>query len=385
MASLLNQSNDGIKWPRHVVLGITSRCNFRCATCNPHRNDDRNNSADQLRYHDMPDAVFFGLEDLFRNARIISMGGVGEPTISTDFIKRTRWIRSLNPQVLIAAFTNGSTLGSTQAAENIARSVDYLHVSVSGLANYNDVMVDGSLKATLSNLERLRDVRRRTGRPQRVELGVVLMRSNVDDLVRLAELARDLEFDRIAFKDLWVFDKNIEAESIRHDSRLAERARINLARARKVGIPMRCEPWPELSTAIVRPGHFMRCAVGAIRTGHLWPTRATISCWFRFSKEHVAARLRFRRQLGFKRNQTIRPACRYPWEMVQVTECGNVLMCCAGLTELGSIEEESFWSVWTGAAASAYRNGMLTNDHYGACKNCKHVSSEISAFVRVNG
>ncbi len=333
----------------------------------------------------MPDAVFFKLEELFRNARIISMGGVGEPTLSIDFIERTRWIRSLNPQVLIAAFTNGSTLGGAHAAENIARAVDYLHVSVSGLTNYDDVMVDGSLKATLCNIKRLRDVRRRTGRPQRVELGVVLMRSNVDDLVRLAELARDMEFDRIAFKDLWVFDENIEAESIRHDPRLAERARINLARARQVGIPMRCEPWPELSTAIVRPGHFMRCAVGAIRTGHLWPTHATISCWFRFSKEHLAARRRSGRPLGFTRNPTIRPACRYPWEMAQVTESGDVLLCCAGLTELGSIINESFWSVWTGETASAYRNGMLTNDHHGACKSCKHVSSESSAFVREKG
>lgn len=382
---MLNQSNAGIGWPRHVVLGITSRCNYRCATCNPHRHDDRNCSADRLQYNDMPDAVFFRLEDLFRNARIISMGGVGEPTISADFIERTRWLRSLNPQVLIAAFTNGSTLGSTQAAENIARAVDYLHVSVSGLANYDDVMVDGSLKATLGNLARLRDVRRRTGRPQRLELGVVLMRSNIDDLVQLAELARDMEFDRIAFKDLWVFDKNIEAESIRHDSGLAERARINLAKARKAGIPMRCEPWPELSTTIVRPGHIVRCAVGAIRTGHLWPTHETFSYWFRFSKEHVAARLRFRRQLGSNRNPKIRPACRYPWEMAQVTECGNVLLCCAGLTELGSIEHESFWSVWTGETASAYRNGMLTGEHYGACKNCKYVSTDSSAFVREHG
>lgn len=382
---MMNQLEIGVAWPQDVVLGLTNRCNFSCVTCNPHRHDEVGQLDVEDSYTDMPEAVFLKLEDLFRHAKTVSMGGVGEPTISHNFIERIQWIRSLNPDIQITTFTNGTALGSTHAVEKLARAIDYLHVSVGGLASYEEIMIGGSLEQTLRNLEALRKVRRRTGRPQRVELGVVLMRSNVDDLVGLTKLAREMEFDRIAFKDLWVFDEKLKAESLRHDPELAGQIRRRLVKARDVGIPIRCEPWPELSTRIVRPGHIIKCSFGALRSGHLWPTHSTFAYWLRIMQGKLDKRRRSSRWWENSPLWKMSPVCHLPWEMAQVTETGNVLLCCEGMTELGNIREKSFWEVWTNGTASSYRTGMLNGVYYGACASCKYVSSESKSFVRESG
>ena len=116
-------------WPRDVILGITSRCNFRCSTCNPHRHDKPGESTDPACYSDMPDEILFKLEDLLRNAHTVTMGGVGEPMISRNFIKRTDWLRELNPDVQIITFSNGSTLNSPRVVEKFANAINYLHSS----------------------------------------------------------------------------------------------------------------------------------------------------------------------------------------------------------------------------------------------------------------
>ena len=367
------------------MLELTNRCNFRCVTCNPHRHDGENPAGVQDPYADMADATFLKLEDLFRHAETISLGGVGEPTISRSFLERIEWIRGLNPKVHVALFTNGSTIGNLQSAARMARVIDFLHVSVGGLANYEMIMSGGSLSKTMGNLENLRDVRRRTGRPQRIEFGVVLMRSNVDDLVALTELATRMECDRIVFKDLWVFDKNLAGESLRHDPELAERIRSGVVRARDVGIPIRCEPWPELSTRIFRPGHLVKCVTGALGSGHYWPRHSTIEYWLREVQRKADKQKRSSRRLKFSRLSGGSPVCDSPWEMVQIAKDGDVLLCCAGMTRVGSIKDNSFPEVWAGLEASSYRAGMLSGDYFGACRSCKYVNSDSRAFVRLDG
>ena len=342
-------------------------------------------SLDPSCYTDMSDEIFYKLEDLLCHAHTVTFGGVGEPTISRGFVERIQWIRELNPGIQIITFTNGSTLNNPQLIEGISRVVDYLHVSVNGLGKYEEVMVGGVLEKTLGNLKQLRDLRRRFGRPQRLELGVVLMRSNADELVQLAELARDLEFDRIVFKDLWVFDQKLKAESLRHDVELAERIRRGLVLARDVGIPMRCEPWPELSTPILRPGYFLKRAKDAFGVGHLWPTLPMINYWSRLLLGKLDKRIGFSRYWERGPVLTSSPTCRYPWDMVQVTERGEVLLCCEGLTGLGSIADKPFLDVWTGKVAADYRTGMKTDNYHGACRECKYINLESTAFVRENG
>ena len=371
-------------WPREVILGITSRCNFRCTTCNPHRNDKAGESASG-RYVDMPDEIFEKLEDVIRHAETVTLGGVGEPSITRNFYERAERIHELNPKVQVITFTNGSTLVNTKIAERFARVINYLHISFNGWSSYETIMVGGKLDHTLRNLRILRDVRRRTGRPQRLELGVVLGRNNADDLVRLAELARELEFDRIAFKDMWVFDEGLKTESLRHDPDLADRIREGVIAARKVGVPVRCEPWPELSTGMVRPKQFLHCASGAMSAGSLWPNGATVSYWSTLVKNRLAGRFGGRKPWRDEPAHDRAPICRDPWDKVQVSETGDVLLCCEGLSVLGNISDSDFASVWNGEKARRYREGMLTRDYYGACRTCKVVNPDVDAFMRENG
>lgn len=372
-------------WPREVILGLTSRCNFRCSTCGLHRRDAPGRSDASASYQDMPDEILFKLEDVLRHARTVTMGGVGEPLIARDFIRRIHWVRELNPRVRVAVFTNGSALINLGAVEEVAGTIDYLHVSCNGLESYEAVTGGGKWQAMLRSLELLRDARRRRGRPQRVELGVLLMRSNLDDLVPLAKLARDLEFDRVAFKDLWVFDEGMKSESLRHDAALAEAIREQVRRAREVGVPVRCEPWPELSTPILRPAHVLRCAAGTLGAWHRWPKPAVIDYWLGLMMDRIDSRSDGDNRWGNGHAHSGPPPCSRPWDTVQIDERGEVLLCCDGATRVGQIRDKSFLEVWTGAAAAAYRAGLLTGGLFEACQDCKRVNPRSTSFVRVNG
>jgi len=371
-------------WPRDVILGITSRCNFRCTTCNPHRHDAPGESTKGC-YVDMPDALFYRLEPVLRRAKRITLGGVGEPSITRRFTEKARWLHEINPDVEVDTFSNGSTLVSEKIAERFAEVINYLHISFNGWSAYDDVMVGGTLETTLRNLKNLRAVRRRIGRPERIELGVVLARNNVDDLVRLAELAAELEVDRIAFKDLWVFDDGLKPESLRHDQELAARMRESIIAAREVGVPVRCEPWPELSTGMFRFDHVRRCASGARSAGHWWPNVATFGYWSRLLVDRLERRIGKRNPWREDPAHEQDPICRDPWDKVQISERGDVLLCCEGLTNLGNMSDCDFADVWMGETARAYREGMLTREYYGACAGCKVVNPEAEAFWRPEG
>ena len=88
----------------------------------------------------------------------------------------------------------------------------------------------------------------KTGRPEQLVLGFIVMRRNLADIVPAARLAREMGFTRIQYKNLWVFNEPLKAESIHHDPGALAAARAEILKARETGIPIECEMWPEYNS-----------------------------------------------------------------------------------------------------------------------------------------
>jgi MoaA/NifB/PqqE/SkfB family radical SAM enzyme len=360
--------------PRILILALTGRCNLRCFMCNVHMDDPPGGAGSQA---DMPDELFRKIEPLIARAQVINLGGCGEPLISRNIRERLQRIRALNPGAHLLTFTNGLALSSPEKANALLPFFDELHLSLNGVDSYDRVMTGARFPVILRNLEVIRDVREKTGRPEQLVLGFIVMRRNLADIVPAARLAREMGFTRIQYKNLWVFNEPLKAESIHHDPGALAAARAEILQARETGIPVECEMWPEYDSpsprkwGIVRHEHtpefdenrpplLVRAGRMMVRNPRLFRTRL-----WRFVKAYgrhwlLALSPAFRQ-----------PPCSFPWTQVQVFENGYVLLCCQGGTEVGNLQEEPFEAMWSGEEAQRYRTGLLTGNYYKDCARCK--------------
>ncbi len=345
-----------VPWPSKLVLGLTNRCNFHCRICRPHT--DR-----PYPDLDMPEAIFARLEPAARHAREIVLAGSGEPTLAAGYLERTARLHAWSPRATRTIFTNGSLLHSDAVLDNLERSFERLHISINSWGLYDEVSGGGHRERLEQALRLVAERRRRTGRPAHVELGFVLMRCNLPDIVPIAELTLRHGFDRVAYKDLLVTRELLRSESLHHDPALAPRIRAEIVRARGLGVPIRCEPWPELSTPWLRPSDILRDAARAVHAGRLWPRPSRLRLACAILGDRLA-----RRWYWARGGET--PLCRAPWELATVLHDGRLLLCCCGDSLIGRLDRESFEAAWFGETATRYREGLLTGALYGACATC---------------
>jgi len=361
-----------VSLPQILILDFTSRCNLRCFMCDPHMYD---NSDSVQKYQDMSEELFNKIEPLLAQAEIIHLGGCGEPLISRNVKERLKHIRTVNPDVYLVTFTNGLSLSSRETVAELLPLFNEVHLSLNGVDSYEQVMIGGSLAKLKKNLEIIRDVRKEFGRPENLVMGFIVMRRNLGDIVSAAKLARDMGFSRIQYKNLWVFNNKLKAESIQHDPDLAQAARKEIKKACRTGFPVECEIWPEMSSNMKSSGWGLfklkrpeDPAQDASRPPLLIRAVTLLTTNPRTFRERLK---RFIRAYYKKYFGVFHPACDFPWKQVQIFENGDVFLCCHGNTKIGNLVENSFKEIWEGKEAQRYRKGMINQRYYGGCAKCK--------------
>jgi len=362
--------------PRELILDLTSRCNLRCFMCNVHMECERNKAR---VFFDMSDEVFARCESLLANARVINLGGCGEPLISRHFEQRIRRIRELNPDVYLLTFTNGLAIANGDIASRYLPLFNEIHLSLNGVGSYEQVMTGSRLDRIRQNLAFMGEVRRETGKPEHLVMGFIVMRRNLADIGPAAELAREMNFSRIQYKNLWVFNEELKQESIHHNPDLAVTARAEIARVSASGFPVECEMWPELNANL--DGIGWGADTGDEPAPDLTESRPPL-LW-RATRMLFTDRRMFRRRLRrflaayYQRFfSPDRPACDYPWRQVQVFENGDIFLCCLGETKVGNLMENSFEEIWNGEEVQRYRRGMLDKKYYRDCATCKLIAPD---------
>ncbi len=173
---------------RRVYVEITARCNLNCAMCVRQVWRDAPGEMSWETFQ----AVVEGLR-AFPALRRITFGGFGEPLTHPRFPEMLAQAAEL--EVGMTLTTNGLLLDETMAEallearlDTIVVSLDTVHVQA-----YGQARIEGGVDRVLDNVRALRELSRQRGwMVPRIGLEFVAMRSNLEWLDKLPELARDL-------------------------------------------------------------------------------------------------------------------------------------------------------------------------------------------------
>ena len=222
-----------------ILVDIVNKCNLRCIMCHF--------SFDEVFYQRsqlMQPETFSAIAKSIRPyTRKLTLSAAYEPTASPHFGEILR-IAGEHRFAEIGFLTNGNLLTDKLAETIVDSGVTELCVSVHAARSetYAHILRGGSLEKAIQNVEKVLELRRlRQSALPRVQFNVALMRSNVEELVEIIELAARLGVDAVAFRHLIVFEGlDMEAESLaRHDKRHANRCiRQALLRAQELGVTL---------------------------------------------------------------------------------------------------------------------------------------------------
>jgi MoaA/NifB/PqqE/SkfB family radical SAM enzyme len=221
--------------PTTVQIELTTRCNLQCTICARPHYDRQKNVA-----RDIDPAILPRVGELLDTARLVVLGGYGEPTLHPRLDRVLRRIRAHGCSS--ALITNGTLLDERLAGVLIAGGLDTLIVSIDGGTEEQYRRIRGcSLAELLERLELLRSVKeeRKAARP-RLEINFVANRSTAPGLADLIRqvAARGAEAVHVVHQKL--YDPSQEEESLFHDLELAERAFAAARRAaEETGIALR--------------------------------------------------------------------------------------------------------------------------------------------------
>jgi radical SAM protein with 4Fe4S-binding SPASM domain len=317
---------NALVYPEIVLLGFTSRCQLQCIMCIEHAKQSWKKGTLGI---DISSELLAKCLPVIQKAKVLKIGGIGEPLLYRQLIEHIEHIHTINPKIIIELYTNGLLLDSVPRIENLLRHIDILHISINGITHYEKIMVGAKQARIHSNLDLIQDCRSNLKQKPEVWLDAVIMKRNTEDIIPLTRLAIAHHFTGVIFKDLWISNSSIARESVRQ-TKVLDNVRQLLHQAIALGKK----------------------------------NNITI----------VADEL-----LDQSRAKTI---CDAPWKMVQFAEDGKVLLCCNGYTVVGNLNQNSFEEIWNGKAAHAYRKGLETKRYYRDCKKCKLINLKKSSYIR---
>ena len=246
---------------RQAYIEITTRCNLNCAMCvrQVWRDEPGEMSWETFQ------AVVEGLRG-FPELRRLTFGGYGEPLIHPRFPDMLALASKLGVGMTLT--TNGLLLDEVMAEvildgrlDTVVISLDTVHVQA-----YERARLKGGVEQVLDNVCALVELARRQGRMlPRIGLEFVAMRSNLEWVSRLPELANDLGASFVLITNLLPHTEEMVQETL-YDS---EEPLPTL-----IGWPVTSGDWLLWGTA-----HLPRMKWGAQRRCRFVQNRALVIGW----------------------------------------------------------------------------------------------------------
>lgn len=222
-----------------VLIDIVNKCNLRCIMCHF--------SFDEVFYQRgqlMQPETFASIVRAIRPyTRRLTLSAAYEPTSSPHFAEILR-LAGEQRFAELSFLTNGNLLNDKllQAIADAGVTEVCVSVHAARAATYAHILRGGALDKAIGNVEKLLALRRaRNSALPRIQFNVALMRSNLEELVEIIELAGTLGVDAVAFRHLIVFEGlDMEAESLAgHDRQYVNRCiRAALLRAQELGVSL---------------------------------------------------------------------------------------------------------------------------------------------------
>lgn len=175
-----------------LYIEPTNECNLACRTCLRNAWDEAGGQMSSATF----DRILDGLHRLAPPpwpGPDVFFGGYGEPLAHPSITEMVADTKALGGQVEL--ITNGTLLTGSLSRDLIRAGLDRLWVSLDGAHpdSYADVRLGAELPQVLANIQRFKRLRPPAHRPHpRIGISFVAMKSNIDDLPDLLELASDL-------------------------------------------------------------------------------------------------------------------------------------------------------------------------------------------------
>ena len=207
--------------PISINLDLTSACNFSCPFCVDSKLINAGKSLTLEHVKETIDTLHaHGL------LSVILIGG-GEPTLHKDFGKVLRYLK--NKRLQIGIVTNGSRLEKIEEVVGELRGKDWIRISIdaAGEGTFKDLHLPKT-KVTLHGiLERAKKVKEKNPAVswgysfvivwEGVEIGGRRLSSNLHEMARSVELAREFSFDYVSFKPCLIRWRESQRETLLKD------------------------------------------------------------------------------------------------------------------------------------------------------------------------
>ncbi len=192
--------------PRRLVLELTNVCNFNCITCG------RSSKPSSQHFLDMKDLA--ALTPFFPYLEEVTLFGWGEGTLHPQFTDIVDLFSKNSTRIYFV--TNGSTLNQLQDLIINTPSL-IMGISLDGFtAKTNDRIRQGSdfnkIIYDLQNIVRIKKERHLSS--PYINVVMTLMRSNIDELPGMINLAHKMSLDEVKGIYLTSFDKKLAHESL---------------------------------------------------------------------------------------------------------------------------------------------------------------------------
>jgi MoaA/NifB/PqqE/SkfB family radical SAM enzyme len=191
-----------------VYIEPTSRCNLACRTC------IRNTWDEPLG--DMARTTFDRLVSQlgrFPQLESVMFGGFGEPTAHPDILAMIGKVKALGVRAEMT--TNGTLLDEPLIDGLLRNRLDRLWVSFDGAdeSRFESIRKGARFQGVVKSLELLK---KRSARRHKIDVGIayVIMKSNIDDLKAVDELARRIGADRIMVSNVLPYSPDMEKEML---------------------------------------------------------------------------------------------------------------------------------------------------------------------------
>lgn len=295
-----------VSYPKKLTVLITERCNYRCTMC--HGSIDRQLTFDQIR----------SLEPLLPFVEESTLLG-GEPLLHPDIDEiLALWGRY---DVKTAFITNGSLMTPERAALIVNSNVERVTVSIDAATpkTYSNIRVGGNFFKVIKNIATLTKEKIKAGKSKpRITFNYVAMQRNIDELVRLVEIASEIGVSEISAFNMLAFNKDSVEQSLFFDQ---QRANDGYQAAKEAG--------ERFGVKVAIPPLFGE-----------EPNEAK-SC----------------------------QGCKEPWKTLLVNAEGQTHSCCR-MELLGNIFKEPFETIWNGETLKRYRKTINTPDELDTCRYC---------------
>jgi MoaA/NifB/PqqE/SkfB family radical SAM enzyme len=216
--------------PISINLDLTTACNFSCPFC---VDSKLINAGKSLTLEEVQKTI-----DTLHSHGLLSviLIGGGEPTLHKDFEEIVRYLKSKRLQIGIA--TNGSRLEKIEAVAEALKEKDWIRISIDagGEGTFKDLHLPRTQVTLKRILEKAKKVKKKNPLVslgysfvivwKGVEVNGKRLSSNIHEMARSVELAREFSFDYVSFKPCLIRFNESQKETLLKDVDKAKEKKI---------------------------------------------------------------------------------------------------------------------------------------------------------------